>query len=319
MQEHDAQWGCRMANSGSVSAKCVVALIVANLLQGCASSGGFRASGGEPTPGLNTSLPPTVSEKFDAASAKIILDVTKSSGASSGVSLPSRASYATLTISYDATAKSYTVKDEATSRTFAPGNIAASNSRFDIYQVNDGNSVEELRLFKSGSQNSQIALTYVTYGIWSTYQPGQSTTHYLTRFAVAGIQTGAAGLPKTGQATYSGSVDGVAAFDGQSYRLAGSNGTLTADFEKGVIRTSLNLRGTTDVASDAIGAVDLGTLKGTGAIGVDTSRYTGTITGLQMDGSFGGAFYGPNAAETGFAFSLTDNGANTAAGVFVGH
>lgn len=308
-----------MKNSGNVWQKFVATLMVATLLQGCASSGGFRASGGGQSPLLNTSLPPSVNEKFNAASAKIILDVAKANGASSGVSLPSRASYATLTISYDAAAKSYTVMDEASGRTFVPANIAASNNTFDVYQQNNGNSIEELRLFKSGNQNSQLALTYVTYGLWSTYQPGQAATHYLTRFAVFGIQTGAAGLPKTGQATYNGVVDGIAAFDGRSYRLAGSSGSLTADFATGVIRTALNLRGTTDVTSDAIGAVDLGTLKGTGAIGVDTSRYTGTITGLQMDGSFGGAFYGPNAAETGFAFSLTDNGANTAAGVFVGH
>lgn len=286
-------------------------------ISACGGGGGINVGPTpEPDP-TNTSLPPTVSERFSAASGKIIADVANADGAASGVNLASRAAYGTLRVSYDAVKDSYTFSDEASSATFSPAERVASSSSFDTYRYASGTSTQELRLFRSSPSNDRLSLRYVTYGLWSTYQVGAIKTRYQTRIAMTGVKTSLADLPKAGTATYTGIADGIAALDGQAYRLAGSTGTLNVDFGTGVVKTEVDLVGQTDVTSDALGTIALGTIKGTAQIGGDQTRYTGTVRGLGMEGSMGGGFFGPSADETGFAFSLTD-GTNTAVGAFVG-
>ncbi|MDF8335196.1 transferrin-binding protein-like solute binding protein [Novosphingobium cyanobacteriorum] len=283
----------------------------------CGGGGGINVGPTpEPSP-TNTSLPPTISENFNAASAKIIADVGNTDGAASGVNLASRAAYGTLKVSYDATKDAYTFSDEASSATFLPADRVSSSSAFDTYRFASGTSTQELRLFRSSPSNDRLSLRYVTFGLWSTYQVGASKTRYQTRIAMTGVKTPLADLPKAGTATYTGIADGIAALDGQAYRLAGSTGTLNVDFGTGVVKTEVELVGQTDISSDALGTIALGTIRGTAQIGGDQTRYTGTVRGLGMEGSMGGGFFGPAADETGYAFSLSD-GTNTAVGAFVG-
>ena len=276
-------------------------------------------------PSPNSELPLTVSQVFDqAASGKLIATVNTTSGAVQDTTLPSRASFATLTITYDSTANTYLVADEASSKTFAPTDLTTGTASFDHYVqsvgsgLNDGNTtVSDLYLFRPGATNTRLALTYATYGVWSTSQQGATNTHFLTRFATYGIETASESMPRTGSATYSGIVDGLATVNNQAYRLTGSTGTVTANFATGVVRTALTLTGNPDPLSLADGTVALGALAGTGAISTGTSRFTGTISGLGATGSFGGGFFGPGAAETALAFSLTSDTASTV-GVLVG-
>ena len=311
----------------------LLCLATTSMLSACGGSGGVNstpaptppasgdsgsgASGGGTTISTNATLPLTVSETFEAASAKIIATVDKGTGAASEVTLPSRASFATVSIAYDAATDSYTFADEASARTFAPADATSSDGAFKYYGKTVGTSVESLKLFKSATANSRLALTYVTYGIWSTSQDGFATNHFLSRFATTGVQTVASTMPRTGSATYTGIADGAAAIGGHAYRLVGSTGTLTADFATGVVKTTLTLNGNADVSSDTPGTTALGTLEGLAQIGFGTSKYTGTIKGMGLDGSIGGGFYGPRAAETGYAFSAA-GGDDAAVGVFVG-
>lgn len=278
-----------------------------------------------PTP-VNTQLPLTQTEIFNqAASAKIIGTVDTRTGAVEDVTLPSRASFATLSVAYNATTNTYTVADEASSKTFAPADLTAGTSSFDHYTQTStvpgggpgSTTVSDLYLFRPGTNNSRLSLTYATYGVWGTSQQGASNTRLLTRFATFGVQTTVASMPRTGSANYTGIVDGIATVDNQAYRLTGSSGTVSANFATGVVRTNLSLVGNPDVLSLAQGNVALGTLAGTGAIASQSSRYTGTISGLGATGSFGGGFYGPNALETALTFSLNGE-TNSAVGVFVG-
>lgn len=236
--------------------------------------------------------------------------------------LPSRASFATLTIKYDSSDKSYTVSDEASSKTFLPSNLTSATDVFDHYVLIDGDgakdgntTVSDFYLFKPGATNSKISLTYATYGVWATSQEGALNTHFLTRFATFGIET--ATMPRTGTATYNGIVDGLATVDNQGYRLTGSTGTLTANFATNLIRTTFTLVGNPDPLSLSDGSVMLGTLTGKGAIASGTSRYTGTVDGMGATGSFGGGFFGPSAQETALSFSA-NGGSTSVVGVFLG-
>ena len=127
----------------SLSASAHARLHIASLLgivvvlSGCNGSDGSVRSAALPVgsaPQVNQQLPLVDSETFnEAASAKFIATVNTASGVVQDVTLPSRASFATLSITYNATDKSYTVADEASAKTFAPADLAAGTPNFDHY------------------------------------------------------------------------------------------------------------------------------------------------------------------------------------------
>jgi hypothetical protein len=243
--------------------------------------------------------------------------VNNTTGAGSGATV-TQPTFGTLTVAYDAGADSYTVNDGTTSSTFGTSDRNGSDTAFQFYlKTLNSTTTSELSVFKSGSANGRLALTYVTYGVWTTTVRGATTSSFTSHFAASGIQTSAASMPLTGSATYTGVADGAALAAGQTYRLLGSTGTLNANFATGAITTTLALRGNPDVTSDAIGTTNLGTLTGSAAIGAGTNKYSGTITGTGLSGTLTGAFFGPAAAETGYSFQVSGGG-NAAAGVFVG-
>ena len=239
------------------------------------------------------------------------------------------------TVSYDASANSYTltpntqvVTNNNQPITFTPANTNGSDAAFQYYKITNGSTVDQLSLFKSVTTNSRLALTYVTYGVWTRSVAGSSTTDFTSRFTTFGVQTSVGNVPTTGSATFTGIADGAAAINGQAYRLAGSTGTFTANFATGGVTTSLTLLGNPDVSSDNLGTTSLGTLTGTGTIGSGTgsssgfgsgrNTYAGSIAGVgTTSGTLNGAFFGPAATETGYGFSATGGG-NSIAGVFVG-
>ena len=173
-----------------------------------------------------------------------------------------------------------------------------------------------LSLFRPGAENSRLSLTYLSYGTL-TRSTTQLSTSLDSKFFVYGVRTSPANMPTTGSATFTGLADGLGSIGGTAYRFFGSLGTLTANFATGGLTTSLTLVGNPDVFSNVPGTTSLGTLTGTGTIGVGVNQYNGNISGIGMDGRFIGSFFGPRASETGYAFSATGGG-NTAAGVFVG-
>ena len=112
-----------------------------------------------------------------------------------------------------------------------------------------------------------------------------------------------------------------------TYNLDNSSATFSANFAAGTVQTEINLVPTTTVNSQtatgngmqlltyALPAITLGTLSGTGSIATGTQRFSGTLTasvGPFSNGNFGGAFFGPQAAEFGFAFAAVGPAAGTA-------
>jgi hypothetical protein len=268
-----------------------------------------------PTP-TNTSLPATVTETFDTASAKVIATVDKTSGATSEVVLPSRASFGTLSIAYNSNTGGYSVADEASSKVFLPSSLIASAHGHDTYLLSNNIENEKLELFRPSPDNELLPLKYLSYANWATYQDGSATTHYLSRFATYGIATEVTTLPKQVAVYYKGVADGLISFKGRAYRLRGSEGSITVDYASRTVRITLILRGNTNLNSEELGTVAIGTATGIGQLGSTTSRFTGTIESGELSGSLGGSVYGVGAAEAGLSFSMK-SGSDTVVGVLL--
>jgi hypothetical protein len=188
-------------------------------------------------------------------------------------------------------------------------------SNFDHYHSDDS---EDLQLLKKSLANSRIQLTYLGYGLYSGTSGPQTARQFNIGVFVIGQDTGAANMPHTGSANYSGIVDGYASIGGTAYRLLGSTGTLSASFASGTIAATLSLRGNSDFLTGTLGTLqNFGTLNGTGTVAAGSSGYSGTLTGFGMNGQFAGGFFGPVANETGYGFSAS-GGTGTITGVFVG-
>jgi hypothetical protein len=126
---------------------------------------------------------------------------------------------------------------------------------------------------------------------------------------VFGVPTQESDVPTSGTATYTGVAGGSTILaNGASASLDGSTASLTADFSTGSISTVLALMMTP--VGGTIAPLDV--LSGTGSLGAIKPGFSGTLTGSgTVAGNFGGAFFGPKAAEFGYDFVV---GGTNAAG-----
>lgn len=149
-----------------------------------------------------------------------------------------------------------------------------------------------------------VALSYMTTGDWSHIENGVSSI-YLSIF---GVPTTADDMPRNGTATYQTSINGSALDNFSTFYTLGANSTATfsANFGTGTVSTTLNLIGITTVNPTP---VDFGSYTGSGVIASGTPGFSGTLApaagnALSLTGEFSGAFFGPQAAEMGYAWYL---------------
>lgn len=168
-------------------------------------------------------------------------------------------------------------------------------------------------------------LNYATYGVWTARGIAYLLGEVRGVFA-GGIPTPSTQRPTTGTATYSGKADGFitsAAFADYERQELKADISLTADFAANTISgnvtnalTTATNRGTTGAAGVTNNiALTGGTITGTSFAGNAAAVAT---TGTSVDisgatGGFGGAFYGPNAAEAAGSLALTGTGLNVIA------
>ncbi len=147
-----------------------------------------------------------------------------------------------------------------------------------------------------------VPLTYTrTLTFWKS---GNQAGVPDTNLAVFGVLTKDGDLPKSGTASYAMAISG--AWTSQAiYLLDGeASGTFSADFSNGTVSTSIDLKG----KLLGSGTLDtFGTIGGTGAIASIGSGFSGNLLGIGADGPegtgiFSGAFFGPQAAEMGYAW-----------------
>ncbi len=165
------------------------------------------------------------------------------------------------------------------------------------------------------TNNAASNLTYSTYGTWMEKNLNGVPIMYGT-FAT-GVATTTAQMPMTGTATYSGNIDGVAVTGQHSGKIESGAVSLNANFANNAITgsiTNIVTRESSTAAAGTMNNINLtgGTISGASFSGIATAAAatvspTVDITGAA--GTFGGKFFGPNAAEALGSLSMTGTGA----------
>lgn len=172
------------------------------------------------------------------------------------------------------------------------------------------------------ADSAKAKLSWTTYGDWGTSEGSGKPTRFGS--FVTGYRTPLAAVPKTGTASFTGSVAGqvfvpqAGSDNGIGRYFLSGDAALQANFGSGTIAGSLtnmraggntwnsvSLQGTISSASNAF--------SGTSA----ASNAPGGVLGLSgaATGTFAGHFFGPSAQELGAVWTLFD-GTKTAQGSF---
>ena len=181
---------------------------------------------------------------------------------------------------------------------FGPSNkVASSLPNFDTYQA----SGFEVDLYKVGPSNSELALSYVSFGDWSF----TATNRTYSLFFTDGVPTPPYQIAmKTGTAHYSGVAYGAAADSAlsASYNVTGTS-TFDVNFSNSTATASLVLSGknTSDGTVRNFGEFDAG----------GPTTYQGLAGDLTQGGAHVGtmnvAYFGPYAAEIGGTFTVNNS------------
>ncbi|MGE8134575.1 transferrin-binding protein-like solute binding protein [Novosphingobium subterraneum] len=219
-----------------------------------------------------------------------------------------------LEVTYNPTDKTYAVVSKGFNgsadqplQTIAGSDLkpAESNSTFDVYQGADYTA----RVFKFGSGNPAIALTYSSFAQITRTNVVDGRETSAVYFVPFGGQTPSFQIPRTGTATYTGVVYGYG-YNGATRRDASLSGTssFSVNFETARGNVSMALTAT-DVANNA--RSDLGTFTYGGPLD-GSCPGCGVSNGFNLSGSnpgvsgrMDGVFFGPNAAEWAGAFTLS--------------
>ena len=278
----------------AVSAFCL-------FLTACGGGGGTQVVSMPPPPPVTpTAFPLTTLGSFNTITADRIYQLPSTGITVSKFGVASSSS--ALTISYDPGNGTYTVQNSTAAATFGAGD-RSSNTYLDTYSKQSGTAADALTLFsnvRSGASQSgaPVQLTYLSYGSWS--HDDSSSGDHRDSYFLFGYPTADAEMPRAGSATYSTAVTGnlVSVFFSQGESSVNGSATFSADFGTGTVDTQLTLR---TPAQNLIG-----TYVGTAPIAANA--FAGTFTSSDdlylNSGSFAGGFYGPNAKEMGYTFSI---------------
>ncbi|TMJ20849.1 MAG: transferrin-binding protein-like solute binding protein [Alphaproteobacteria bacterium] len=250
----------------------------------------------------------------DGATATASIDLGTKQTTSATTALSS------VTVSYDAPSKSYTIQAPGRSQTFGPADLQASSDADESdYQKPQGSGRDYLTLAKTPF-TSKTAPQYVGLGFWQRNSLSGSTQDTSFDIFAYGLATPATAVPRTGAAVFGIDVFGFFVTPGISPKGVQGHGTFTADFLSGVFSTSTYLDEFDLTADKAMfGALQL---DGSGLISSTDGTFSGDIAYRGFDASVGGKmnghFYGPQAQEVGGSFAA-DNGKGSAlTGAFTG-
>lgn len=290
-------------------------------LAACASGGGGGSpatvvSTPTPTP-TNTALTSLVASQTFANTSNS-LTTTINSSLSVGPNSATQPAIDGVTLSYDASAQTYSISTGFGAQRFATvtdRDSASSTSVVSAFKKANGSTQDVFLLFNPGSGNSKLALTYTSYGAWQRLTGSSAPVGINQSFFVFGLPT--TDMPRTGTANYVTAVDGfwVTANDA---RGLGGTGVLTADFGAGTTQLGLSLSGVSAVSGLSF---SLGNFSGGGTI--NNATFTGALASTSTgsagySGAYAGRFFGPAAQEAGATFTLT-SGSSVVTGVIVGH
>lgn len=286
-------------------------------LGGCGGDGG-SVNSVSTTPVTNTSLASlTVSQSFanNAATHNAVFDLnsdTTTTGSSTN-SYP-------LTISYDASSKSYTLSIDGRSQTFAASAITSQANGVAVYKVSNTASNDYLTL-EAASFTGAISNSPQYSGIGYWQRNAVSGTTQTTSFDVFtyGIDTPVSAVPRTGQAAFNTIVLALQTQPGVAPLLLQGTGRTDVDFLDGILTTSESTTETNLVTNASTGS---SSVYGQGTMSSSGNSFTGTIsvygTTAHSSGTLNGQFYGPAGQELGGAFSTSGSDGSAVSGAIWG-
>lgn len=237
-------------------------------------------------------------------------------------------------IEFSADSDSYTfTRSDSTTVTVTPNDIDADgdlqgegglwgSSEGTVYVVEDGAITHTVAMVPPGAYDD-ITMNHMAISLWNIQDSSAQVPTNEIQWQIWGNRTET--MPTSGSATYSIAAVGANGFDpnadsipalpgneGAAYDFFNgqSTGELGVDFASGDINLMLHLIGHDYVADTD---KDFGEFIGTGDI-TSGAAYGGTFA---AGGEFYGAFFGPNAEETGFTFFI-DSGDLKATGIGIG-
>ena len=223
-----------------------------------------------------------------------------------------------IEISYDPTNQTYTVRGAPVigstttiTQNFGPSN-AVSGIPGSYENITTTVSRTDVRRLTIGT----TPLTYTNVGSWAVGVTTGTDQTFDTAYFTYGIPTKTSDMPKTGSASYALAVVGTGS------RSLNGTGSLAASFAAGTVDVSLRVQATLVERAGSftnVATIDVATVTGSGTISaaVNNPGFSSSLSGGGYSGSINGLFYGPQAAEVGGAFAIT-NGGEAIAGVVIG-
>ena len=223
--------------AGRLTAVALAAAVLT--LEGCGGGEGVGPTPPPPpAPATNSSFANlTSSQTFssDSATTSVTFDLTTKTASAGAASEPA------LTISYDATTKSYTVSAPGRSEVFAPGDTVTSATTGQTrFAKVDGANHDFLTLvsipYSGTTANQYVQLAYWQRDVLTGNQ--QDTTFDTLTY---GFATAASAIPRTGTASFNTDVFGLATTPGFEPRVFQGAGRFDVDFQAGIFSTSTPL------------------------------------------------------------------------------
>lgn len=283
----------------------VIAMSIA--LGGCGGGGGGGiASTPPPTP---TPTPTNTAITDLRVSQSFVNDATRtdvSFNTTSRATISGRAASTPLTVSYDASSKSYAITGGGVTDTFTSADqqsgTATGETRY-VRRIGDVSTYLTLVTtpYYGNTSNRYVGMGYAQRNT----RPGERQDTAFTTFTY-GLDTPASGVPRTGAGTFATDVFGLASVPGAEPDVFQGRGRFDVDFVNGLFSTTTSVTRTGLISGNSTvgGGLDL---TGGGRLSAANGTFSGDVVysslGRQIGGQLNGRFYGPNADEIGATFS----------------
>lgn len=240
-----------------------------------------------------------------------------------------RINYNNLVMSYDPRTKTYSMNTNDFSLHNLEGNISfgpaerdnsASTDKFTVYKVDRPSNNVTIRVQNIDNSDPTVNLSYTSFAdlFFESKDPTRASSNNSRIFALYGLPTPSAQMPRVGTASYTGSVTGEAiqgniSAEYKYYEVTGTS-SFKADFQNQLLTGSLTMLGK---QAGGLDTYDFGEFNMNGNLPMafaSDSFFSGNLNNPNgLFGSYRGGFYGPNAAEIGVLFNAEGrlNGINT--------
>lgn len=294
--------------------------LTAAILAACGGGGG-GGNGGDPglpltpTNSLITDLRVDQTFTGPAATSDSMFNTV------SGTTVSSGGAPATLSVAYNAAAKSYTLTLPGRSQTFSNADVVSTSVPGETRFLKAGAAGNDRLTLVTTPYSGNTPNRYVGLGIWqqSSSNAGRQNDKFAT--FVYGLNTPVAAMPRTGRANFAIDVFALSTVPGFEPSVLQGEGRFDVDFLAGVFSTQTYLTETGLITGSGVvgGGIEL---IGAGLVSSGEPTFSGNVTfgsrNAKLSGSLSGRFYGPGAEELGASFSATNADGATAAGSFTG-